>query len=106
MIFDELGNSMLEDRLIAKRKVIGGKFLTDADVIDLHGGERRVEAMMRDEEFHSVEEIKMIAGNGKKPAKEGERRYRSVRAKLLLEGFQEFTIRDGRTITHYRLRKI
>ena len=63
-------------------KRLGGVgILTDKDLAELSEGVRRVYALMSDMAWHSAEDIRLAAGNGR-PASEGLRRLRELRERV------------------------
>lgn len=80
-------------------RALGGEGILNAsDLQDFSSAESRVADLMSDGKWHDADEICMAAGKDGVPAREGLRRYRSVRASLETKGFV-FDIRragDGR----------
>lgn len=68
-------------------KALGGVDLSEIDLAEFSDSEKRVFMLLSDREWHSAEEIRIVAGKPGKPASEGLRRLRNLRGPLGMFGF-------------------
>lgn len=86
-------------------KALGGNgILNSADLHDLNEGARQVGGLLSDGRWHSAEEIRWAAGDGKRAASEGLRRARELREVPGLR-LERRRIADTRSFVYRLVRK-
>lgn len=81
--------------------------LESVDAERLTAAARRVLKLMADGQSHDADEIRLVAGNGEKPASEGLRRLRDLRPILALKGLIVTKQRQGTgRLFVYRIEKL
>ncbi len=74
------------DGHVSNRDALGGRgILSDKDIAELSEGTRRVWRLMKNHGWCTADQIRWAAGNGYRPASEGLRRMRELRAYVTIE---------------------